>query len=94
MKGFEELWLVDEDEEANQLMKLGWKFIQVVYEDREVNEWKGFWSPKQVTVATAKVSKFLMGRPKGVEPRGENTWGSIEDLEEYKERLEGKEENQ
>lgn len=88
MNDFEELWLVDDDEEANQLMKLGWKFIQVVYEDREIKEYKGYWFKiHHRTVGTAKEPKFLLGRPKGVEPRGNNSWGHIEDLDEYVERL-------
>ncbi|NVM21769.1 MAG: hypothetical protein HWN68_08315 [Desulfobacterales bacterium] len=85
---FEELWLVDEDEEANELIKFGWKFIQVVYEDKPIKEWKGFLGQTLRTVATAKEAKFLLGRPKGVEPRGKSAFDSLESLDEYVERLE------
>jgi len=87
MNGFEELWLVDEDEEANQLMKLGWKFVQIVYVDREVRDYKGLIFQKYTTVATVKVAKFLLGRPKGIGPREKNSFGSLEKLDEYVERL-------
>jgi len=87
MSEFEELWLVEEDEEANKLMKLGWKFIQIVYEDRAIKEWKGLLIQSQKIVATAREAKFLLGRPKGVEPRGMNKWGSLENLRVYVERL-------
>ena len=85
---FEELWIVDTEAEANELIKLGWKFIEIVYKDRQLKEWKGFLSQTLRTVGTVKEPQFLMGRPKGVKPREkEKRYNSLEDVSEYAERL-------
>lgn len=77
---YEELWTVDIDDDANTLLKLGWKFIRIIHEETAHKVYT-FWGEK--TIGTIKLTKFLMGRPKGVTPR--QSW---ENLYRYKERLE------
>lgn len=69
MTEFEELWLVPDDRDANDLIKVGWKFIQIVYEGEEIKQ-HGWFSDKPV--GAKKVARYLMARPKGVPPRNKD----------------------
>lgn len=90
----QELWIVDTEEEANELIKLGWVFVRMIYKDREIKEWKGIFSQSLKTVATVNEPQFLMGRNDTVKPRqkhGIYTYSASEDVEEYAERMREKE---
>jgi len=82
MEDFEELWLVPDDDDANDLIRLGWKFIQIVYDAVELQQ-AGWFSVK--TIGAKKIPRYLMGRPKGIPKRdGEfAVW-------QYIKRIEGK----
>lgn len=66
MKDFEQLWLVPSDHDANKLIKLGWKFIQIVYDAVELQQ-AGWLSVK--TIGSKQIPRYLMGRTKGIPPK-------------------------
>jgi len=81
MNEFEEVWLANNEHEVNQLIEIGWKFVQVVYEETELQSC-GWFSCK--TIGTKRHAKFLMGRSKGVLPREKGeyaVWQYIERLQ-------------
>lgn len=83
MKDFEQLWLVNSDNEANELIRLGWKFIQIVYEGQEIQQ-EGWISVK--TIGSKAMPKYLMGKPKGVSKKEDGDYT----IHYYVKRMEGK----
>lgn len=84
MTDFEELWLVPSDDYANDLIRLGWKFIQIVYDSVELQQ-AGWFSVK--TIGAKKIPRYLMGRPKGVPARDKDhtVWQYVKRIEGEKE---------
>lgn len=71
-----EIWLVRDEHDVNQLLKVGWKFIQVVYETKRVTD-VGWFSAKERAVGN--VVKYLMGRSNGIAPRKESGYETVDD---------------
>lgn len=84
MKDFEQIWLVDSDDEANELMRLGWKFIQIVYDSEEIHQ-AGWISVK--TIGAKRIPRYLMGKPKGLPKREDGDYR----VYYYVKRITGKE---
>lgn len=82
---FAEIWLVKDEDDVNKLLKVGWKFIQIVYEEEELQQ-EGWFSVK--TIGTQRIPKYLMGRSKGIAPRLESGYESVQD---YVEKVKKKE---
>lgn len=78
---FEQLWVVYDEDDANQLLNVGWKFIQILYVEKKLHD-AGFWRTK--TVGTKRNTRYLMGRPNGVLPRENDEY-----LVEYLKRVKG-----
>jgi len=84
MSAFTQMWKVDSVEDMNKLLSAGWKFIQVVYEARDV--WReGWWSNK--VIGSAREPYYLMGKPQKVSPRINAEKLSREYLSDYMERV-------
>jgi len=79
MSEFKEFWLVDNVDEMNQLINVGWRFIEVVYEPHKIID-DGFWKSK--VVAIEKRPRYLMGRPDGILAREKEHYESLEDYVE------------
>lgn len=85
---YHQLWLVDSEEDANKLIVVGWEFIEVVYEEREIREWKGILSQTRRFVGTKKIPRFLMGRNGDIPARIHDEERMFpEDVDEYLERI-------
>lgn len=73
---FAEIWLLNREDDVNKLLKVGWKFIQIVYEEKELEQ-AGWFFVK--TIGTQRITKYLMGRSKGIAPRLESGYESVDD---------------
>lgn len=87
MNDFTQMWVVIRPHEMNQLLAVGWKFVQVIYEPSSIVQ-EGFWSSKRIPASGSP--EYLMGKPADVPERLKADSWNAESLKDYLNRVKEK----